>query len=424
MRRVVITGLGVVAPNGIGKDAFWNACINGKSGVRHITQFDASPLTAQIAGEVPDFDPLALGLTHDEIRKVDRATQFAIAASNLALKDAELEAMSEAERDRTGVYMGAAMASIAEGERLWARLTGRGIYPARENEENSGEIMVSHHMTHMVATGIAVHQHVHGPINVVATGCSAGGDAVGQAYWNIQDGRADIMLAGGADSSITYGGMNAFCVLGAVSTRNDDPTRASRPYDRDRDGFVMAEGAGILVLEELEHALARGAHIYAEMIAFVSNSNAHHMTSLPPNGEPLQLLLRKAMKEADITPKQINYINSHGSSTPPNEIAETAAYKAVFGEQAYRIPISGTKSMIGHTQGGASAIEAVVTALTIDNQLMHPTINQENPDPQCDLDYVPNVARPGNIEIAISHSSGFGGVNTALVLARPDWYGR
>jgi 3-oxoacyl-(acyl-carrier-protein) synthase len=229
------------------------------------------------------------------------------------------------------------------------------------------------------------------------------------------------MLAGGTDSAITYAVMDVFCVLGAMSTRNEDPERASRPYDRNRDGFVMAEGSGVLVLEERELALARNAHIYAELIAFSSNCNAHHMTALPKDGSPLRDLLKQALQEAGITAGQLDYINSHGSSTPPNESAETAAYKAALGEHAYRIPISATKSMIGHSQGAASAIEAVVTALTIERQVIHPTINQENPDPNCDLDYVPNVARPATINVALSHSSGFGGVNSALVLVRPDW---
>jgi 3-oxoacyl-(acyl-carrier-protein) synthase len=232
------------------------------------------------------------------------------------------------------------------------------------------------------------------------------------------------MLTGGSDSSISYAGMDCFCVLGAMSTRNDEPERASRPYDLERDGFVMAEGAGVLILEERELALARNAHIYAEIIAFTSNSNAYHMTSLPPDGAPLQQILRKVMQEAEISVEQLDYINSHGSSTPPNEVAETAAYKAVFGEQAYRIPISATKSMIGHTQGAASAIEAIVTTLVLERQIIPPTINQEVPDPRCDLDYVPNVARPATVKVALTHSSGFGGVNSALVLAQPDWLDR
>jgi 3-oxoacyl-(acyl-carrier-protein) synthase len=229
------------------------------------------------------------------------------------------------------------------------------------------------------------------------------------------------MLAGGTDASISYGVLNAFCVMGALSTGyNEEPERASRPYDRQRDGFVMAEGAGIVLLEERSRALARGAHIYAEVLAFTSNSNAHHMTSLPLEGTPLQHLLQQALTEAQITPPQIGYINAHGSSTPPNEVAETAAYKAAFGEWAYHIPISATKSMIGHAQGAASAIEAIITTLVLEQQIIPPTINQEQSDPRCDLDYIPNMARQASVNIALTHSSGFGGVNSVLILARAD----
>ncbi len=232
------------------------------------------------------------------------------------------------------------------------------------------------------------------------------------------------MLAGGSDSAITYAGVNVFSVMKALSTRNEAPERASRPYDDGRDGFVMAEGAGMLLLEERTSAQERGAHIYAELIAFASNSNAYHMTALPDDGAPLQHLLRQALSEANITSEQLDYINSHGSSTRYNEIAETAAYKAVFGRRAYHIPISATKSMIGHTQGAASAIEAIVTALVVERQIIPPTINQEHLDPLCDLDYVPNVARQATVNVALTHSSGFGGVNSALILKKPNWGNR
>ncbi len=419
-RRVVITGLGVIAPNGIGKEAFWDACISGRSGVRRITRFDASTIPAQIAGEVIDFDAQALGVTTEELHSTDRNTQFAIAASNLALQDAGLlGTLPEEERENMGVYMGSAMASLEEGEKLWVKLTNHGAHSPKDTL--NGMIPVSVFMTHAPAAAIAVHHHLHGPCEVISTGCSAGADAIGEAFWAIQEGRAEWMLAGGSDSAITLEGIAVFCVIGAVSTRNDAPERASRPYDKDRDGFVMAEGAGVLLLEEREHALARNAHIYAEVIAFASNSNAHHMTALPPDGSPLQELLKLALQEAQISTTELDYINSHGSSTPPNEPAETAAYKAVFGEYAYRIPISATKSMIGHTQGAASAIEAAVTALVLDQQIIPPTINQEHADPLCDLDYVPNVARQAAVDVALTHSSGFGGVNSAIVLVRSDW---
>ncbi len=420
VRRVVITGLGVVAPNGISKDAFWDACVAGRSGVRAITQFDASLLPTRIAGEVADFNPQELGLTDDERFLTDRNTQFAIAAGNLAVQDAQLASvLTEDARQRMGVYMGCAMASTQEGERLLEQLTRNGFQPFPENDDPF--ISNTFLLNHSPAAAIAMHHQAHGPCLVISTGCSAGADAIGQAYWAIQEGRADRMLAGGSDSSICMGGMNCFSVIGALSTRNDAPEQASRPYDLGRDGFVMAEGAGVLVLEERELALARGATIYAELIGFTSNNNAHHMTALPPDGAPLQNLLKAALEETGITPAHLGYINSHGSSTPSNDGAETAAYKAVFGAQAYQIPINSTKSLIGHTQGAASAIEAVVTALVIHEHILPPTINQDQPDPNCDLDYVPNHARPKNVQIALTHSSGFGGVNTALILAAPEW---
>ena len=419
-RRVVITGLGVVAPNGIGKENFWDACISGRSGVRHVTQFDASPLPTRIAGEVADFNPADFGITPKEAHFIDRNTQFALAAANLALEDAMPgNALSEAERDQMGVYIGSAMASVASGEHLWRQMTDGGEHPLRDT--TNGMIPVTPLLTHAPAAAIAVRHQLHGPCMVISTGCSAGADAIGEAFWLIQDGQAECMLAGGSDSAISYGGFAAFCVLGAMSTRNEEPEQASCPYDKRRDGFVMGEGAGVLVLEERERALARNAHIYAEIIAFVSNSNSHHMTALPPDGAPLQQLIRQALDEAGIPPAQLGYINSHGSSTPANDSAETAAYKAVFGEQAYRIPISATKSMIGHTQGAASAIETVVTALVLERQAIPPTINQQYPDPLCDLDYVPNIARRATVDVARTHSSGFGGVNNALILSRADW---
>jgi 3-oxoacyl-(acyl-carrier-protein) synthase len=421
LRRVVITGLGVVAPNGTGKANFWHSCVSGKSGVRRITRFNAAVLPSQIAGEIPDFEPQRLGLTPYEIHHLDRGTQFALAAANLALQDASFDDQHLAElRSHAGVYIGSAMANAEEGEKMWVKLTHSGSHaPGTPSPQD-----ISHSLfrSHASAMSIAAHHGLHGPSMVIATGCSAGADAIGEAYWLIQEGRADCMLAGGSDAAISPIALDVFCVMGALSTKyNEAPEQASRPYDHKRDGFVIAEGAGVMVLEERDAALARGAHIYAEVLAFASNSSAYHMTAPPSDGEPLQHLLRQALTESDVTHAQLDYINSHGSSTLPNEIAETAAYKALFGERAYHIPISSTKSMIGHTQGAASAIEAVVTALVLDQQLIPPTLNQEFPDPLCDLDYVPNVARHASVNVALTHSSGFGGVNSALVFARPEW---
>jgi beta-ketoacyl-acyl-carrier-protein synthase II len=422
-RRVVITGLGVVAPNGIGKEAFWDACISGRSGIRRITRFDAGDLPVQIAGEVTNFCPEALGLSGDESNSLDKAAQYAVAAVNLAMQDAKLvNVLGEEERNRTGVAVGSAMACVDGANLLWASYTDKGAHPPRITRGDF--IIPTPLMTHASAAAIANHHQLHGPCIAVTTACSAGADAIGEAFWTIQDGYADRMVAGGSDSAITNVGISVFANIGALSTRNEEPERASRPYDRERDGFVIAEGAGVLVLEERELALARGAHIYAEVITFNSNCNSYHMTSLPENGVPLQQLLRQALNDAHISWEQLGYINSHGSSTIPNDVGETAAYKAVFGEYAYRIPISSTKSMIGHTQGAASAIETIVSALTLEHQIIPPTINQENPDPRCDLDYVPNVARQAAVNVALTHSSGFGGVNSALILARPEWIDR
>lgn len=421
-RRVVITGLGVVAPNGIGKEAFWQACVQGRSGVVTISRFDASPFSTRIAGEVQDFDPLVHGLTPEEVSSLDRGTQFALAAAHQALEDGAFSPSSEAERETMGVMMGNAMAAVEEGENVWVRYTGNSQYVDNSAYtpytlmQDGPSVKVT--MAYVPSSVIAAHYQLYGPCMSVSTGCSAGAGAIGQAFWAIQDGRAERMLAGGADAAITRGGINTFAVMHALSRRNDEPARASRPYDGKRDGFVMGEGAAVLLLEEREAALARHACIYAELIAFTSNCNAHHMTALPEDGRPLQELLRQTLREAGLEPHQLGYINSHGSSTLLNEVAETAAYKAVLGESAYSIPISATKSMIGHTQGAASAIEAAVTALALYHQMIPPTINQEEPDARCDLDYVPNVARRANFEFALTHSSGFGGINNALILRR------
>ncbi len=419
-RRVVITGLGVLASNGIGKADFWQACLAGQSGIRRIGRFDPGVLTTQIAGEVPNFNPEALGLTQEESVSFDRGTQFAIAAANLALHDSGLYGqLSEEECDTTGVFIGSGMSPAEEGEKIWMEVTNSGRHAPLDLVEDAHSNMFI--MSFLPAAAIAAHHQLHGPCTVISTGCSSGSDAIGQAFWTIQEGRADRMLTGGSDAGICLTGMNAFCIIRALSTRNNEPERASRPYDVKRDGFVMAEGAGVLVLEERELALARDAHIYAELVAFTSNSCAYHMTALPEDGAPLQQLIRQALQEAQITPEQLGYINSHGSSTPINDRVETTAYKMVFGKQAYRIPISSTKSLIGHAQGAASAIEVIITALVLECQKIPPTINLEHGDPHCDLDYVPNVARAATVNVALTHSSGFGGVNSALILAKPDW---
>lgn len=423
-RRVVITGMGILAPNGCGKDAFWEACRDGRSGVRPITRFDANDLPTRIAGEIPDFSPGTFGLTPVECGILDRGTQLAVAAANLALDDAGLSSarLEDSELESFGVYMGTAMASVQAGECLWLQLTDHGTHVPRipaHAIEPSPFIL-----SFMPSAVISAHHSLRGPCLTIGTGCSAGGDAIGQAFWQIQDGHVERMLAGGCDSALSRCGLSVFSAMRALSTRNDEPERASRPYDTRRDGFVLSEGAAVLLLEERDLALGRGANIYAEVLAYVTNNNAYHMATLPDDGAPLQALLQQALKTSHLSSQQIGYINSHGSSTPSNDIIETIAYKKLFGAQAYQIPISSTKSLIGHSQGAASAIEILVTALALDQQILPPTINLEVPDPSCDLDYVPNVARPVDarrpLRFALSHSSGFGGVNTALVLARNE----
>jgi 3-oxoacyl-(acyl-carrier-protein) synthase len=351
-----------------------------------------------------------------------RSAQFAVAAANLALEDAGLSStnLRTTDRESIGVYMGVAMTSIAESQHLWEQLTDSGAHAPRKPSEAINPLPAL--LSLMPAAVIATHHNLRGPCMTIATACSAGGDAVGQAFWEIQEGRAQRMLAGGTDAPLCLSGVSVFNVMHALSTRNDEPERASCPYSARRDGFVLSEGAAVLLLEERELALARGAHIYAEVQAFVTNSNTYHMAALPKDGAPLQVLLQEALEASHLSPEQLGYINSHGSSTPLNDVTETFAYKSVFGAQAYHIPISSTKSLIGHTQGAASAIEVVATALALDQQILPPTINLEIPDPECDLDYIPNVARPVDPEhplrFALTHSSAFGGVNSALILAR------
>lgn len=423
-RRVVITGLGVLAPNGCRKEVFWQACLQGCSGIRTLTHLDPQILPSCIAGIIPDFIPERFGVTSVECKQLDRSTQLALAAAHLALEDARLNAtqLRVPERERIGVSMGTAMASVEAGERLWVQLTDGGAHsPHLPFQKSDAPLLM---FSYNPAGVIATHYRLRGPCLTMATGCSAGADAIGQAFWHIQEGRAERMLAGGNDSALSLLGLSVFHVMHALSTHHSEPTRASRPYESNRDGFVLSEGAAVLLLEEREMALARGAHIYAEIVSFVSNSNAYHLVTLPGDGTPLHALFCQALETASLLPQQLGYINSHGSSTRANDVIETLAYKRAFGSHAYHIPISATKSVIGHAQGAASAIEVLVTALALEQQILPPTTNLEVPDPCCDLDYVPHHARQVNacqpLSFALTHSSGFGGVNTALILARKD----
>jgi 3-oxoacyl-[acyl-carrier-protein] synthase II len=415
MRRVVITGLGALAPNGLGKEAFWSACVRGVSGAARITKFDVSQMTSQIACEVKGFDPRAYGLTEYEATHLDRHVQFAIACANQAVEDAQLD-VRRVDRERAGVYVGSTNSAPETFESVWERVTDRGA------ESMAGKALPPEFyfglLSNAAASGVAIHHGFMGPSGVVSDACSSGVNAVDLARLAIVDGFCDVMLAGGTDASVTPMGLDCYCVLGAVSRRNDAPQAASRPFDRDRDGFVLGEGAAMVVLEELEHARRRGAPIYGEILGIGTNTNAYHMTALPSGGEPLAEVMLTALRRAGLTPADVDYLNAHGTSTPVNDRSESGAAKAAFGDRARQIPINSTKCVIGHTQGAASAHQLIILCMTLRDQILHPTINYENPDPDCDLDYVPNVAREAKVDVAMANASGFGGINSSIVVGR------
>jgi beta-ketoacyl-acyl-carrier-protein synthase II len=415
MRRVVITGLGVVAPNGIGREAFWDATVKGVSGAEKITKFDVSQMNSQIACEVKDFDPRSFGLNDYESTTLDRHVQFALASAGEAVEDAKLDVES-IDRERAGAFVGSTNSAPETYEGAWERVTNKG------EESMIGKELPSDFyfglLSNAAPSSIAIHYGFKGPAILVSDACSSGVDAVEQARHAIFDGFCDVAIAGGTDASVTPMGLDCYCVLGAVSKRNEDPKGASRPFDADRDGFVLGEGSAMLVLEELEHAKARGAQIYAEILGVATNTNAYHMTALPAHGAPLATVMTLAMKRAGLEPKDIGYMNAHGTSTPVNDRHETGASKLAFGDWAPKVPISSTKCVIGHTQGAASAHQMIVLCMTLRDQVMHPTINYENPDPECDLDYVPNEAREAKVDAAMANACGFGGINSSIVIGR------
>jgi len=408
-RRVVITGMGVLSPNGIGIESFWNSLVHGISGVRKITHFDASSYPSQIAGEIKDFDPLNY-MGPKSARRMDRFAQFAVACTRMALDDAKLE-VSEKNSDRIGIALGSALGGIPSAEEQHSIFLEKGLK------------RVDHLLAIKIFPGGATSQvsiefGICGHSNTIGGACSAGTDNVGYAFYVIKNNLANIMIAGGAEAPIvplTYG---AFCLIGALSERNGDPTRASRPFDKERDGFVMGEGAGVLILESLENALERGATIYAEVLGYGTTNDAYHMVQPSPDGEQAKKSIQLALRNAKIDPKEIDYINPHGTSTPLNDKIETKIIKEIFGEYAYRIPISANKSMVGHALGAAGAIELVASVLTLKNQFIPPTINYEFPDPECDLDYVPNKGKKASVTTLLKNSFGFGGKNSAMVIRK------
>lgn len=409
-RRVVITGLGVVSSVGFGKEAFWDSLIHGKSGVSNISAFDTSAFTTHFAGEIKNFDPAAYILPK-KLKRMDRTTQFAIVATKMAVQDAGLDLTKDGVRERTGVIIGTALAGVGYILEQSAILMQKG--PMRINPFTA---LAS--FPDACAGNVSIELGVTGPSFSMATACSSASDACGYAFDAIRGGDLDFLIMGGAEATIFPGILASFCVARALSTRNDDPTKASRPFSMDRDGFVLGEGAGMLVLEEYEHAKKRGAHIYAEILGHGMTCDAYHMVAPDPEGKEASRAMRLAMSHAKVEVQDIDYINAHGTSTPLNDKTETLIVKKVFGPRAYEIPMSSIKSMIGHLIGAAGSVELIATLLAMDHQVIPPTINHTSKDPECDLDYVPNEARPAKIRIAMKNSFGFGGKNSILVLKK------
>ncbi|HYW41330.1 MAG TPA: beta-ketoacyl-ACP synthase II [Bryobacteraceae bacterium] len=408
-RRVVVTGVGLLTPLGIGTEASWEAVRAGRSGIGRITQFDASAFSCRIAGEVKGFDP-ANYIEKKEIKKMGRFIQFAIAAADCALKSAGLKVTPE-NAEQVGVYIGSGIGGFEVIEREHQTYLEHG--PRRISP-----FFIPATIVNLASGHVSIRSGAKGPNSATATACTTSAHSIGDSYRLIQHGDADAMICGGTEACITPMGIGGFAAMRALSTRNDEPERASRPWDRDRDGFVVGEGAGILVLEELEFALRRGAHILAEMKGYGMSADAFHVTAPPDNGDGAYRVMRNCMRDAGIEPGQVDYINAHGTSTEVGDLAETAAIKRAFGDHAYKVAVSSTKSMTGHLLGGAGGLEAGITVLAIRDQIAPPTINHDNPDPLCDLDYVPNQARPMKIEYALSNSFGFGGTNGSLIFKR------
>ncbi len=414
-RRVVVTGMGALTPIGNDVGAFWDSLVNGRSGIGRITLFDPVKVASKVAGEVRGFDAEAV-MPKKEVRRNDRYVHFAWAAVAEAMRDADLPNPIEDESLawRTGCIIGSGIGGINTMIRDIIEANEEGI-------ERIGPFLVTALIPDMAAGYVAIYANARGPNYATVSACSSANHAIGDSLNIIRRGEADVMIAGGAEAGIGEIPVAAFSAMRALSTKcNDEPERASRPFDAERDGFVMGDGAGILVLEELEHARARGATIHAEVVGYGATDDASHITLPAPGGRGAVQSMRVAVADAGLEPTDVDYINAHGTSTPPNDRSETAAIKTVFGEHAYRIPVSSTKSMTGHLMGAGGGIEAIATIRAIQTGVVPPTINQEHPDPECDLDYVPNEAREASVEVGMSNSFGFGGHNATLVFRRFD----
>lgn len=417
-KRVVITGLGVISPIGIGKEAFWKNCVKGNSGVRRIDRFPVDQFKSRICAAVEGFEPREFNLTENQLARLDRYVQFALAAAKMAVQDAKLSS-DEVDCRRAGVSIANAIAGTTAMEQEFLRRTEQCTGPFDLAWTSKALYQAFTYST--ASLEVAAAFHFKGACPTLPTGCAAGLDAIGFSFDLIRDGYADIMIAGAAEAPICPVTLAAFDVLGTVSAkRNHAPEKASRPFDKERDGFVLGEGCGILILEEREHALNRKASILAELYGYGSTCNAYHMTELLPDGEDLARALAIALADAGAGPEQIDYINSHGSSTPQNDVNGTAAYKTVLGERAYEVPVSSLKSMQGHALAAASAMELVACVQSLVNKEIHPTINYEYPDSRCDLNYVPNHSiRPERLNLILKDASGFSGIHSALVLGSP-----
>jgi len=408
-RRVVVTGVGLISSVGTGTEENWSGIRNGRNGIGPITQFDTTGFAARIAGEVKDFDPLKY-VDKKDVKKMGRFIQFAMAASEFAVNSAKLK-VPEEEAENFGVYIGSGIGGFEVIEREHRILLERG--PSRISP-----FFIPSCIVNLASGYVSIRYGAKGPNSATATACTTSAHSIGDSYRLIQHGYADVMICGGAEACVTPMGIGGFAAMRALSTRNDEPHRASRPWDRDRDGFVVGEGSGILILEELEYAQKRDAPILAEVVGYGMSGDAHHITSPPDDGEGAYRVMRNALRDAGLDPSQVQYVNAHGTSTGQGDKAETCAMKRAFGEHAAKLAVSSTKSMTGHLLGGAGGLEAGITVLALRDQIAPPTINLENPDPECDLDYVPNQARPMAIEYAASNSFGFGGTNGCLVFKR------
>jgi 3-oxoacyl-[acyl-carrier-protein] synthase II len=408
-KRVVVTGLGAITPIGNTVPDYWEGLMSGRNGIDTITLFDASRHRCQMAGEVKGFDPCDY-ITRKEAKRMDRFAQLAVSASKQAITDAKF-VINDLNAEQVGVMIGTGIGGLKVLEDQQEVYLTRG--PSR-----CSPFMIPTMIANMAAGLTAIHTGAQGPNSCPVTACAAGSNAVGDAFRLIQRGYAQAMICGGTEAAVTPLSVAGFAAAQALSTRNDDPTHACRPFDKERDGFVMGEGSGILILEELDYALSRGAKIYAEIVGYGMTCDAYHITSPVPGGVGAARAMSLALKDGNLTPEQVSYVNAHGTSTPMNDSTETAAIKRALGEQAHNITISSTKSMTGHLLGGSGGIEAVATVMAVANDRVPPTINYENPDPDCDLDYIPNESRAQTVEVALSNSFGFGGHNVTLAFKK------